>query len=213
MENKIILEVGCSDGYHTKQLRDGYKLPLYGFEPVPHLQKLLQSKFANDPDVHIMEAAVDIEEGERDFFISNPNGQTDRGAIHPYGCSSLFPFAEDIDKKWPNRPDFKSVESVKVQTINLEKFFDSHNFKGEITYMHCDAQGNDLNVLKSLGKYLQNVKEGIIEVAWKTELYSGVDNTYKTAANFLTSQGFAVSSPPSGNNHEANLHFINKNKR
>ena len=211
MENKIVLEVGVSNGYHTGQLRKKYNLPVYGFEPVPHLQKMLTEKFKNDPDVHIFEAAVDIEDGEKLFHISDPNGMTDRGPVHPYGCSSLFQFNKNIHKKWPNRPDFKAVETILVKTVNLENFLNSHNFKGEIRYLHCDAQGNDLNVLKSLGKYLQNVKQGVIEVAWRTELYENTENTFYDAYKFLNENNFDVTIPdPSYSKHEVNCYFINK---
>lgn len=209
MENKIVLEVGVSDGYDTEKLIKKFNLPLYGFEPVPHLFDTLNTKFKNNPNVHIIQAAVDIEEGIRDFNVSNPNGKFTDGtnrSIHPYGCSSLHEFADDIHEKWPGRPDFNVVEKIKVKTINLEKFLDENNFDGEIVYLHCDAQGNDLNVLRSLGKYLRRVKEGVIEVAAKTQLYKGTDNTVEKALEFFKDSGFRIM-PPEKNRHEANVYF------
>lgn len=209
MESKIVLEVGVSDGYDTEKLVKKFNLPVYGFEPVPHLFDILNQKFASNPNVHITQAAVDIEEGLRDFYISNPNGKFTDGTnrpIHPYGCSSLHKFADDIHDKWPGRPDFNVSEKIQVKTINLEKFLDENSFDGEIVYLHCDAQGNDLNVLRSLGKYLRCVKEGVIEVAAKTELYKETDNTVDNAVTFFKENGFRIK-PPQQDRHEANVYF------
>lgn len=209
MEDKIVLEVGVSDGYDTEKLLKKFNLPIYGFEPVPHVYDILDKKFKNNDKVHITQAAVDIEEGLRDFYISNPKGRFTDGTnrpIHPYGCSSLHEFADDIHDKWPGRPDFNVVEKIQVRTVNLEKFLDENNFDGEIVYMHCDAQGNDLNVLRSLGKYLRCVKEGVIEVADKTELYKGTDNTVENAVEFFKENGFKIVLPKKGQ-HEANVYF------
>lgn len=209
MENKIVLEVGVSDGFDTERLVKRFNLPIYGFEPVPHLFKILNQKFKNNPNVHITQAAVDIKEDTRDFYISNPKGRFTDGTnrqIHPYGCSSLYEFADDIHEKWPGRPDFNMTEKVQVKTINLENFLDENNFDGEIVFMHCDAQGNDLNVMKSLGKYLHCIKEGVIEVADKTELYKNTDNTVENATEFFKDNGFEIVIPKKGD-HETDIHF------
>ena len=210
MEDKIILEVGVSDGFDTDKLNNLYKLPIYGFEPVPYLHEKLKEKFKHNENVHIYEAAIDLEDGVRDFYISNPQGTFGDGTnrtVHPYGCSSLYSFSDNIHEKWPGRPDFNTIETIQVKTINLESFFDSHNFVGEIVYMHCDAQGNDVNVLKSLGKYLDDVKEGKIEVAAVTQLYKGTNNTIDEAITILKEHDFNVSRPSIGRSHEADIKF------
>lgn len=212
MEKKIVLEIGSSDGYDTTRLRDKFGLPVYGFEPVPqnftHLNKIMEK----DKDVHIFEMAVDIEDGEKDFYLSDPygsNGKFTDGTnrpIHPYGCSSLYEFSDDIHDKWQGRPDFNMVETIKVKTKRLDTFLSENNFDGEIEYMHCDAQGNDVKVLESMGDYIRCIKQGKIEVAAQTELYKGTNNNIQSAKSFLIKKGFIVSGF-SARGHETDVKF------
>jgi FkbM family methyltransferase len=214
MESKICLEVGMSDGFDTQRIWDRFNLPIYGFEPVPQMFEHTTNRFKDNPNVHVYHAAVDVEDGEnRSFYLSNPEGRFTDGTnrpIHPYGCSSLYQFADDIHDKWKGRPDFNHVEEVKVKTIRIDTFLKDHKFDGEITFMHCDAQGNDVNVLRSMGEYLRCVKEGVVEVAAKTNLYKDNDNTLSAAADVLSSMGMKFKAP-SVNGHEADIHFWNPN--
>ena len=208
--DRITLEVGVSDGYDTERIIRKYKLKHYGFEPVPYMKSILDEKFKSNEMVHITEAAVDIEDSVKTFNLSNPEGKFKDGSnrtVHPYGCSSLHEFSDALDIKWPGRPDFKVVEKIKVKTTRLDTFLDSINFEGEIQFLHCDAQGNDINVLKSLGKYLTKVKTGQIEVAALTELYKNTDNNVKNAVSFLKENGFNVRTPKGVNRHEADVYF------
>lgn len=195
MENKIVIEVGMSDGYDTAKMWDRYGLPIYGFEPVPYMFNHTRERFKNNKSIHIHEAAVDIEDGVKPFHLSNPEGKFTDGTnrpIHPYGCSSLYEFSDDIHEKWKGRPDFNIVETIQVKTIRLDTFLSQNNFDGEIEFMHCDAQGNDINVLRSLGDYIKCLKSGVVEVANQVELYKGTDNTVNNAKQFLLSNGFFI---------------------
>jgi FkbM family methyltransferase len=202
MNDKIILEVGCHDGHHTKKISRTFgNLPYYGFEPVPYLFTKLTEMFKENKNIKLTHAAIDIEDGIKDFHISNP-------VLYPYGCSSLHEFSDDIHEKWKNRPDFKHIETIKIKTIRLETFLDEIGFNGEIVYLHCDAQGNDVKVLKSLGKYLKNVKAGVIEVGSKVQLYKNTDdNNFEYAKNFLLSNGFFIENHTDLNREEVDIHF------
>jgi len=204
--DKIVLEVGVSDGFHTERYLDRFNLPVIGFEPVPYLYPLLDEKFKNHKDVYIYEAAVDKKDSIRDFHISDPKTKRDEKPVHPYGCSSLYKFPEDINDKWLDRDDFVMIETIKVNTVNLENFFRQRFFNGSIEYLHCDAQGNDINVLRSMGPYLNRVKSGEIECAAKTELYEGTDNRWEKAYEFLLKSGFNVSGGQK-KYHEATIKF------
>jgi FkbM family methyltransferase len=208
MEKNIVLEVGMSDGFDTQRIYDRFRLPIYGFEPVPKMYEQTKERFKNNPRIHVHPYAVDVEDSEKDFYLSNPSGRFTDGTnrpIHPYGCSSLYPFADDIHEKWKGRPDFNTVETIKVQTIRLETFLDQQGFDGSIVFIHCDAQGNDINVLRSLGKYLSCVESGVIECAAKTNLYKGSDNSVNSAKKFFSENGFTFS--VSGESHEADIKF------
>jgi len=204
--DKILLEVGVSDGFHTERYLEKYKLPVVGFEPVPYLYPLLNKKFKNYKNVMIYEAAVDVKDAVRNFHISDPQTKTEDKPVHPYGCSSLYQFPKDINDKWTGRTDFNMIETIKVNTVNLENFFRQRMFNGIIEYLHCDAQGNDINVLRSLGPYLNRVRAGEIECAAKTELYEGTNNRWEVAYDFLNRNGFNCSGGQK-KYHEATIKF------
>lgn len=210
MEKLICMEVGMSDGFDTKRIWDKYHLPIYGFEPVPALFTQTTERFGDNPKINVFPYAVDIEDGESDFHLSNPHGKFTDGSnrtIHPYGCSSLHEFSDDIHKKWVGRPDFNVVETIQVKTTRIDTFLSDNKFDGEIEFLHCDAQGNDVNVLESFGDYIKCLKSGVIEVAGGVELYKNTNNTINQAKKFLLSQGFVITNGINPKARECDIRF------
>lgn len=212
IQKQILMEVGMSDGFDTARIlqRFGNKFELHGFEPVPAMFEHTSKRFADNPNVHVNPHAVDLVNGTANFnlSLSDPEAKFTDGTgrkIHPYGCSSLFEFADDIHEKWKGRPDFNVQERIEVQTTRLDTYLDNVEFDA-IAFIHVDAQGNDINVLKSMGTYLKRVKSGVIEVAAQTQLYKGTNNTLANAKQFLRGEGFYVTM---GNvdGHEADVYF------
>lgn len=213
MIDQIIIEVGANIGQHTRILHKKYPtIPIYSFEPVPILYEKLKENYKNNTKVNFFPFAIDIENSTKNFYI-NESGDKRCDIGNPHGCSSLYPFVDDVDESFKtifgeNRPSkFRNLEVIKTKTIRLDSFLEELNFTGEIVYLHCDAQGNDINVLKSLGKYLSNLKQGQIEVAAQAELYKNTQNTYKEAVDFLIQNRFAVRIPNGVNTHEADIYF------
>ena len=68
--------------------------------------------------------------------------------------------------------DLREIE--KVKTIRLDTFIERYNLINKsqqyIDFIKTDTQGNDLKVIKSLGKYINNVKKIQVEVQLQ-ELY------------------------------------------
>jgi FkbM family methyltransferase len=194
----IILEIGVNTGQDVERLLQ-YRGDYHGFEPVPELYNKLTERYKNNYRVNLYPYAVDIEEGPATFNISKPTG-----IAYAYGCSSLHEFSTNLDEVWPGREDFEVVEKITVERIRLESFLDNLNYD-KISYFWCDAQGNDLNVLKSMGDHVKNIQEGRMEVAYKVELYSGTGNTHANAMKFLEEHGFKyrIHKP----NHECDIIF------
>ena len=213
MNEQIIIEVGANIGQHTKPLHKRYPtIPIYSFEPVPFLYEQLKLKYKDNAKVNFFPFAIDVENGMKNFYI-NESGDKRCDMANPHGCSSLYSFVDDVDESFKtifgeNRPSkFRNLEVIKTKTIRLDTFLEELNFAGEIVYLHCDAQGNDINVLKSLGKYLPNLKEGQIEVAAQAALYKNTQNNYKDAVDFLVQNRFAVRIPNGVDRHEADIYF------
>lgn len=179
----IIFDVGANDGGHTNKFLAQEGALVYAFEPTIELQNQLQKKFKNNNNFFLIPAAVDIENGFRYFNVA---GTKD------WGCSSLHEFTDNIDQLWPNRPDFHFTDRYKVLTLRLDTFCVLHNIT-QIDFLHIDAQGNDFNVLKSLGEKINLVQSGECEAALKVNLYKDTNNDAYEIKKWLEDKGFTVS--------------------
>lgn len=193
---KTIIEVGANRGTDTEKWLVDPDNIVYCFEPTPELCNLLWEKFSNFSNFHLFAGAVDVENSWKTFNIA---GQKD------WGCSSLHTFNQNIEELWPKRKDFKFTQSINTFCIRLDSFIEMSNID-IVDYLWVDAQGNDWNVLKSLGKKIDLVKEGKCEVAYTVNLYN-TDNTIENVKPWLEKRGFNVSVIPDSAGKECDLHF------
>lgn len=198
---RTIFDVGANDGASS--------IPcalqgdtVYAFEPNPDLAAALRKRTAGMATYHVIETAVSNTPGRRPFFVA---GWEDSG------CSSLrerTPYAEVAFRgTWPGRPNFDITSTPVVEVIQLESFVRMHAIE-KIDHLHIDAQGEDLDVLLSIGPLISIVEAGVIEVATSRELaiYEG-QATLDEAVAFLKQHEFKSRWSPNGNSHEFNVHF------
>jgi FkbM family methyltransferase len=176
---RTVFEVGMNQGTDTPGYLTQSDMVLYGFEPTIELVKTLNEKFGWDERVKIVPLAVDV---ENRFTTFNVAGWQD------WGCSSLNEFTDGVKERW-NGFDFHFTGKQSVMTIRLDNFIEMHGITN-IDYLHVDAQGSDFNVLKSLGRYIDIVQAGQVEVSYNVPLYKGVDNSYDSVSKWLTEMGF-----------------------
>lgn len=185
---KLLIEVGAYDGsdslvYHNQ----GYAV--YTFEPKKDLFQNLADKTKHLENYTVIPKAVSLTNGTIQFNICKAGG-----------ASSILPFRPDHEliQTWSeNRTDVQfSGESYDVETTRLDTFIEENGLENEtIDFIHIDAQGVDLDVLKSLGKYINNVQEGVVEtvVDINKSIYVGQEeNTLANVETFLTSNGFEI---------------------
>jgi len=208
---KYIIEVGANNGDSTVQFinRDAV---IYAFEPTPKFISQLKTRFQDKLNFNIINAAVDINEGKRIFNIAG----SDKG---DGGCSSLHEFTDNVHNIWPDsgrtREDLHSIftftESIEVNTIRLDTFMNMMCID-ELEYLHIDAQGNDFNVLKSLGDRWKDVKAGQVEATMNLSLYKNVDNSFNGISEWLDSRGFKIDQirPVDSASNEADIMFSKK---
>jgi len=186
---KTIIECGANNGSSTYELLEMFNREaiVYTIEPTYELVSgHLYPKFRDNQNVRICQWAIDIENGFKTFNVaSKMEGAAD------WGCSSLHEFSDNIHEKWPNRPDFEVTHSYVVPTMTLYDFCELYKIK-EIDYLWIDTQGNDFNVLLSLGNKIDIVKEGRCEVAENVELYKNTNNKRTDVENWLKSKNFNV---------------------
>jgi len=204
VKSKLLIEVGSYDGADSLSFYEkGYKV--YTFEPNKILYEKLKNKTSGLSNYTVIPKAVCLNDGLTQFNICKSGG-----------ASSILEFKpdEELNKHWStNRWDLHySGISYEVQTIRLDTFIEQNNLQNSIIdYLHVDAQGVDLDVLKSLGKYIENVKAGVVETIKEQEksIYVNQINTLETVKEYLISSGFNISSIESNDltSCEYNVYF------
>jgi FkbM family methyltransferase len=163
----LIIDVGANEGiFALQQAITNPNHLVIAIEPIPELaksitQKAIELKLGN---LIVKEVAIDIANGWRSLQISDAFSK---------GTSSLLDFAQprDLDEYWEARPDSRRNRSVDVRCVRLEEMIDEilkqnqSKFDQEIKidFLKIDVQGKDYEVLLSIGKYIKNVKAGMLE--------------------------------------------------
>lgn len=202
---KILIEVGAYDGsdslrYHN----DGYTV--YTFEPKKDLFQDLLDKTKHLNNYTVIPKAVSLQNGITTFNICKYGG-----------ASSILPFRseQELAKTWSEqRTDIHySGISYDVETTRLDTFIEENGLQDSIIdILHIDAQGVDLDCLKSLGIYIKNLISGVVEtvIDVNKSIYIGQeDNKLENVASFLSSNGFKITSVQSndGTECEYNVYF------
>lgn len=146
----IIFDIGSMDGREFLGLaRSHPNINVYAFEPNPRNFDGIVRRSKDVPNFRPFKLAVSDIDGEREFHIANS-----------MGCSSLHLFNKETMHKY-NR---NHVTTLTTKTIRLDTFIDRESIPSHaIDYLHIDAQGEDLCILKSLGKYINAVRSGCCE--------------------------------------------------
>jgi FkbM family methyltransferase len=197
----IYFDVGANDGRSMAHYANDPNNTVYAFEPTPHMVEILEGVARGKPNYIVVQKAVSDIAGVAQFHVA---GTAD------WGCSSLNTFNDNLDKTWPGRTDFVVTETIDVEVIRLDDFVEEHGIE-EIDYLHCDAQGKDLEVLFGLGQYINRVKAGVIEMPTTQEkkLYKDQKYTSVDAKEFLQKNGFTITTESSNDkdNNECNIYF------
>jgi FkbM family methyltransferase len=188
-EPSIIFDVGSRNGRQFLQrCRNEPTTQVYAFEPEPASFQSVLDNTRGLPNFHAFPLAVTTQDGECDLRVSAVTGNH---SLHDFvsGVNEVwkYPYEKDLPFEIP---DFAVVDTVKVQTTRLDSFIDRMGIP-YISYLHIDAQGEDLNVLRSLGRHAAIVRAGVIEVCTKP-LYVG-HFTKQEALDCLAELGFVVS--------------------
>ena len=138
---KTVLDIGANKGCYSEKLLK--KLPnarFFLFEPSKENIAVLNSKFANQPRVQILDTALSDQSGTATLF-ANESGS---------GLASLTKRRMDHFSI-----EFKHEEPVRMQ--RFDEFWPQHNIP-MIDYCKIDVEGHELSVLKGFGAWLDHVK-------------------------------------------------------
>lgn len=155
-EINLIFEIGSRDAIDALALSEYFTSPVYAFECHPDAVKVCEENIEDNPNVHLVNSAVWDIDGQITFHPVIPGGEE-----YLLGASSIFP----IDSSGPFG-DTQLQEKIGVNACRLDTWINSNNLRSP-DLLCIDVQGGTLQVLKSLGGYLHNVKYVIAEVESK----------------------------------------------
>ena len=121
--------------------------------------------------------------------------------------SSLLPADEAGVESWVTEQEFKVIGSVTVPTMRLDTFMNGAGI-ASVDFLKIDAQGLDLEVVKSAGDRLRDVAKVQLEattVAYRQ--YEGAPGR-SVIVEYMQSRGFRLAGEESqSHGQEANLTF------
>jgi len=145
----IVFDIGANDGEDSiwRAINGDF---VFAFEPHPGFCEIIKPKVKNLSNYVLTCKAVSDFNGKHLFNI-----------LKSEDCSSLSDINCDHINNW-NDVKVDQLNKIEVDVITLENFIIENNIK-RIDWLHCDAQGHDLNVLMGLNNFHKIVKAGVIE--------------------------------------------------
>ena len=146
------------------------------FEPDPTLGQALENKFAGNPRVRVVQAALGDVPGKAKFNI-NVSRPT----------NSLLPSSESL------QPDLKQlcqlVEQVEVEVITIDEYCRMNSIE-RVDVIKLDLQGYDYLALKGAAATLDKARVVLVEVLFE-EIYKGC-HCFPDILNLMSPQGFKL---------------------
>src|SRR4029077_13812697 len=124
--------------------------------------------------------------------------------------SSLLTPDDDGVKSWVSEQEFKVIGSVTVPTMRLDTFMNGAGIDS-VDFLKIDAQGLDLEVVKSAGERLKDVAK--IQLEATTASYRQYEGAPGKAVimDYMESMGFRLAGEESqSHGQEANLTFLRR---
>ncbi|TMF76823.1 MAG: FkbM family methyltransferase [Chloroflexi bacterium] len=122
--------------------------------------------------------------------------------------SSLLPADEAGVKEWITEQEFKVVGTMTVPTMRLDTFMNEARIDA-VEYLKIDAQGLDLEVVKSAGDRLRDVAKVQLEATTASyRQYEGAPGK-SVIIEYMDSKGFRLAGEEiQSHGQEANLTFL-----
>lgn len=169
----VLIYIGANIGDSLADLIDKYD-SIHAFEPNPEVFKLLHTRFSSYNHIKLNNVACADKDGKAKFYITPNTVSSSLGVV-----STL---THDV-----NHPQ-RNYKEIEVNTINLLGYL-KQNSIDYIDLYYSDAQGSDLNILKTINEYIQDKKiyELFIETHGNNKtLYDGLYNEFDGFKELLT---------------------------
>ena len=192
---RIWIDVGAHEGETTfPYAAADPSLLVYAFEPNLNAASRIMGRLRN---YVVLPIAIAEKDGSAELQL-NAYEQS----------SSLLPADEAGVKSWVTEQEFKVVGSVTVPTMRLDTFLNGAAIES-VDFLKVDAQGLDLEVVKSAGDRLGDVAKLQLEattVAYRQ--YEGAPGK-SVIVEYMQSKGFRLAAEEiQSHGQEANLTFL-----
>lgn len=181
----VILDIGCFRGKFSENIHNllsrKFKTKFYLFDPNPKSSEYLNNLKFNFVFSNV---AIDNRKGVSNFHFNNK---------FEGSGSSLNPlFRKDKYYNLSRRIFFLSIDplfrNIKVNTIKLSSVFKKYKLTS-VEILKIDAEGSELNILKSGENYLSKIKIIYIEISDKKKNWN---NKFKKISNILRKYDFEI---------------------
>jgi FkbM family methyltransferase len=192
---RIWIDVGAHEGELTFPFAAADpSLLVYAFEPNLHAASRIMGRLRN---YVVLPIAIADRDGSAELQL-NAYEQS----------SSLLPADEAGVKSWVTDLEFKVLGSVTVPTMRLDTFLNGAGIES-VDYMKIDAQGLDLEVVKSAGDRLKDVAKVQLEATMVSyRQYEGAPDK-SAIVQYMESKGFRLTEEEiQSHGQEANLTFL-----
>lgn len=155
--NKInLIDVGCARGQFLRIVKN-YFTDVYsiGIDPLNHHQE--RYNYSNGDYTYYVQTAVDnvLKESFVKFYI---NSDDQASSLLEMDFENITNDLNDTDSKyyvtWANNLKIKDTMETKV--VSLEMIIDNYFQFKDIHFLKIDAEGKDLDIVKSLGRYINS---------------------------------------------------------
>lgn len=181
-EIRLILEIGSSHCLDAVLLHEYYNCPVIAFEAAPQLIPRCKEAIKDHPSIQLINKAIWSKPGPLEFNYCTSSPAT--SSVYSFDYPSLAEHNKtDIKTEQNNWP----VEKTLVEAVRLDEWMAENNIE-RVDLICMDVQGAALEVLKSLGNKLQEVKYIITEVEYKP-IYQD-EKLFPEINAFMTKNGF-----------------------
>lgn len=160
--NGIIIDAGCNEGLWISKFKNIIPKDLITIGIDPNYYNLTKAY------TYYLNLVISLRDKENcNFYVYKEKA-----------CNSLYKIPEDKTKLNNEIFDLECVRQVK--TVTLQTILDELKLDTQIIrYLKIDCQGNDLNVFKSLGKYIKGTQYVQLETSFQENGLYENQNFYK----------------------------------
>jgi len=164
--NGVIIQVGSNDGVSNDPLYESillHKRQSYLVEPIDYLAEKLRSLHELNPYVKICQFAIHPTSNSVEFFYLPRDAHIKMGDLWKHWFDQIGSFSrQHLTKHSPFIDPF--IENISIPCSTLNRLISDNNVK-EVSILHIDAEGFDIDVLGTID--LDKIKPAMIMIEHK----------------------------------------------